>query len=144
MEFCIFMFNFCYKNEHTFFIVHFALYRFRRFVLKRAVVTEKCLGDPICFARLRCPSKAIKKSNRRTRMPIWCFKYSEVEQDKCVGCGNCSSQCQFGALAYSPLNNRPIIDPEKCFGCGLCRDSCEEQAIYMIDRDALSLTRGKY
>jgi Pyruvate/2-oxoacid:ferredoxin oxidoreductase delta subunit len=67
--------------------------------MKKAVVTERCLGDPICFARLRCPSKAIKKSNRRTRMPIWFFRYSEVDRDRCVGCGNCVKVCLHKAIS---------------------------------------------
>lgn len=71
--------------------------------MNKAVVTEKCLGDPICLARLKCPSKAIKKSNRRTRMPIWFFKYSEVEQDKCVGCGNCVKYCLHKAIKLVPV-----------------------------------------
>jgi len=71
--------------------------------MKRAIVTEKCLGDPICLARLRCPSKAIGKSNRRTRVPIWFFKYSEVDPLKCVGCGNCVRACLHKAIVLVPV-----------------------------------------
>jgi len=77
--------------------------------MKKAVVTEKCLGDPICFARLKCPSKAIKKSKRRTRMPIWFFKYSEVEQDKCVGCGNCVEVCLHKAIKLVPVEEHLFV-----------------------------------
>jgi len=77
--------------------------------MKKAVVTEKCLGDPICFARLKCPSKAIKKSNRRTRMPIWFFKYSEVQPDKCVGCGTCVKNCLHKAIKLIPVEEHLYV-----------------------------------
>jgi len=71
--------------------------------MKRAVVTDRCLGDPICLARLRCPSKAIGKSKRRTRVPIWFFKYSEVDPLRCVGCGNCVRACLHKAIVLVPV-----------------------------------------
>lgn len=66
--------------------------------MKKAFVTDKCLGDPICFARIKCPSKAIRKSNRRTKIPIWFFKSSEIEKDKCIGCGTCIKFCLHKAI----------------------------------------------
>ena len=66
--------------------------------MKKAIITEKCLGDPICLARLRCPAKAIRKTERRTRMPIWFFRYSEVDHKKCLGCGRCVKVCLHKAI----------------------------------------------
>ena len=66
--------------------------------MKKAYITENCLGDPICFARLNCPSKAIKKSTIRTKIPIWFFRRSEVEIDKCRGCGKCVRHCLHKAI----------------------------------------------
>ena len=82
--------------------------------MKRAIVTQRCLGDPICLARLRCPSKAIRKSNRRTRVPIWFFKYSEVDPLKCVGCGNCVRTCLHKAIILVPVEERIRIEEEMC------------------------------
>jgi len=67
-----------------------------------------------------------------------------VEPDKCIGCGKCASRCQFGAMNFAPTLNRPIIDARKCFGCGLCKESCEQQAIKLIDRNEIPITRGMY
>ena len=67
-----------------------------------------------------------------------------VDPSKCVGCRKCASICQFGALSFSPLLNRPIIRSESCFGCGLCRDRCENQAINLIDRNIVPEARSKY
>jgi len=77
--------------------------------VKKAFVTEKCLGDPICFARLKCPSGALKKSKRRTKIPIWFFKYSEVDQDKCVGCGSCVKNCLHKAIKLVQVEDRICI-----------------------------------
>ena len=67
-----------------------------------------------------------------------------VDPNKCVGCRKCASSCQFGALSFSPLVNRPIVRSELCFGCGLCRDRCENQAINLIDRNIVPEARSKY
>lgn len=58
---------------------------------------------------------------------------STHDQEKCIGCGECSSLCHFeartldqgGILAYNVL---------KCFGCGLCITQCPQDAIKMIRR----------
>ncbi len=67
-----------------------------------------------------------------------------VNPNKCIGCGKCVSRCQFGAINFSSSINRPIIDAKRCFGCGLCKESCEEQAIRLVDRDEIPITRGMY
>ena len=77
--------------------------------MKKAVITEKCLGDPICLARLKCPSKAIKKSNRRTKIPIWFFKSSEVDPDKCRGCGICVKTCLHKAIVLVAIEEHVHI-----------------------------------
>jgi len=67
-----------------------------------------------------------------------------IDPNKCIGCKKCASRCQFGALQFSPVLNRPIIDVKRCFGCGLCKESCEENAIKLVDRDGIPIIRGKY
>jgi len=67
-----------------------------------------------------------------------------VNPNKCIGCKKCASRCQFGALHFSSVLNRPMIDAKKCFGCGLCKDSCEDNAIKLVDRNGIPITRGNY
>ena len=67
-----------------------------------------------------------------------------VDPNSCVGCQQCVSRCQFGALSFASSLNRPIIDPKRCFGCGLCKESCEEQAIRLVDRESVPSIRGNY
>jgi len=59
---------------------------------------------------------------------------AKVDSSKCDGCQACASRCQFGALTFNSLMNRPFIDGWKCFGCGLCSTACPQGAIGMADR----------
>jgi heterodisulfide reductase subunit A-like polyferredoxin len=47
---------------------------------------------------------------------------SQVDEDLCIGCGDCVEYCQFGALEVVDGLNR--VDYEKCMGCGVCADVC--------------------
>jgi len=48
--------------------------------------------------------------------------YSEIEADKCIGCGNCTKRCQVHAISF--IGNYATVDHEKCIGCGLCVTGC--------------------
>ena len=67
-----------------------------------------------------------------------------LNKDRCIGCGKCSSSCQFGALTNSQSDSQPQISLEACYGCGICHDICEESAIQLVDRNLFPETRGKY
>lgn len=47
----------------------------------------------------------------------------------CVGCGDCVSVCQFGALSMDPVTGLPVVDEEKCTGCGACAKACPKSVI---------------
>jgi dihydropyrimidine dehydrogenase (NAD+) subunit PreA len=50
---------------------------------------------------------------------------SDVDLQKCIGCGFCSVVCNdSGYQAIQMFDKRPIIDREKCDGCGLCIQIC--------------------
>ena len=61
----------------------------------------------------------------------------QVDWDRCIGCKDCMSQCQFGAQFYSSANQKVYIAPEKCFGCGVCRAACAQEAIALLPRQAI-------
>lgn len=42
----------------------------------------------------------------------------------CLGCGDCVSKCQFGALCMDPETGLPVVDEEKCTACGACVKAC--------------------
>ncbi|MHA1482910.1 MAG: NAD-dependent dihydropyrimidine dehydrogenase subunit PreA [Candidatus Heimdallarchaeaceae archaeon] len=67
--------------------------------------------------------KNIEKHNSLSR------KYrlvSQVDPDKCVGCGLCSRVCKDSAYQAIEMSDKriPIIDENKCDGCGLCNQIC--------------------
>ena len=67
-----------------------------------------------------------------------------LDIDKCQGCKECISMCQFGALKYSPSLKRVLVDPKKCFGCGLCRHACSFGALQLRPREEVPGLKGQY
>jgi NAD-dependent dihydropyrimidine dehydrogenase PreA subunit len=61
----------------------------------------------------------------------------QVDWERCIGCKECMSQCQFGAQYYSSANQKVYISPEKCFGCGVCRAACTQDAIQLLPRQSV-------
>ncbi len=59
---------------------------------------------------------------------------AEVDAEKCTGCRECGSVCQFEAVTYSETDHRAQVNWERCFGCGVCRAVCPEEAIALVDR----------
>jgi Pyruvate/2-oxoacid:ferredoxin oxidoreductase delta subunit len=57
-----------------------------------------------------------------------------VDPGPCEGCRQCMRVCQFGAIVYSPSNQKVTIDQKACYGCGICRSSCSRNAIRLEDR----------
>jgi len=57
-----------------------------------------------------------------------------IDPDACNGCKACLRQCQFGALRYSAVNKKVLVDARACFGCGVCREACHHEAIGLHER----------
>ena len=47
----------------------------------------------------------------------------------CVGCGDCVSACQFGALSMDPQTGLPVVDESQCTACGACAKACPKGVI---------------
>lgn len=50
-----------------------------------------------------------------------------IDESKCTGCGNCISECPFGAIVVQ--NHRPIVVRLMCEGCGVCKVVCPVNAV---------------
>ena len=55
---------------------------------------------------------------------------ARVNEDLCIGCGECAGYCQFGAI--SVVANLNHVDLEKCMGCGVCTSHCPQGAIELV------------
>ncbi len=54
-----------------------------------------------------------------------------VDEDLCLGCGDCLEYCQFDALS---LNGVIQVEARRCVGCGVCVSSCPENALFLARR----------
>jgi heterodisulfide reductase subunit A len=60
---------------------------------------------------------------------------SQVDAEKCIGCGLCDEICAFNAIILEDPEGkgyRAKNIPASCKGCGLCAASCPQQAIDML------------
>jgi ferredoxin len=62
---------------------------------------------------------------------------SRVDQELCIGCGDCNAYCQFEALYVTDGINHVVYD--KCMGCGICTSKCEQGALLLVRDEAKGL-----
>lgn len=56
--------------------------------------------------------------------------YAMIDQNSCIGCEDCTTVCQYGAIEIS--NGTAESDPALCDGCGLCSEVCPEGAVELL------------
>lgn len=74
-----------------------------------------------------CCCGAMGAHQRGTPMLASSGYISVVDEDLCIGCGECNDFCQFYALSLD--NGYAKIDQSLCMGCGICLSHCSEGAI---------------
>ncbi|MBO4738337.1 MAG: RnfABCDGE type electron transport complex subunit B [Bacteroidales bacterium] len=50
----------------------------------------------------------------------------------CLGCGDCTKACKFGALHINPATGLPEVDAEKCVACGACVNTCPRKLLALV------------
>jgi len=55
------------------------------------------------------------------------FGIQQIDQDKCVNCGNCARVCAYNAIEMSP---NPVVNHDKCNGCWTCYNTCPKKAVH--------------
>ena len=72
----------------------------------------------------------------KSGVPMLCSSgyMAVVDQDKCVGCGNCTKYCQFNAMRVQEKDGRKVlrIRPKRCMGCGICVSKCPKDALSLV------------
>lgn len=58
--------------------------------------------------------------------------FAMVDEDLCIGCGECEVSCQFDAITIDDI---AVIDRVICVGCGVCTRVCPEGAISLLRRE---------
>ena len=52
----------------------------------------------------------------------------EVDQEKCIGCGECIDICPNEVLELVD-EKAEVVETEECVGCESCVEVCEQEAI---------------
>lgn len=54
----------------------------------------------------------------------------KLDEEACIGCGNCTTVCPHRVLALQGEKAR-IVDKNGCMECGACATNCPVEAIYV-------------
>ena len=52
----------------------------------------------------------------------------------CLGKGDCTNACNFGAISMDPQTGLPVVDYEKCTACGACVKACPKGVIELRNK----------
>ena len=61
--------------------------------------------------------------------------YTEVDSEKCTGCGLCVTRCQVNAVTIDESLNVSKINLDRCIGCGNCIASCPTESRSLIKKE---------
>ena len=56
--------------------------------------------------------------------------YMKIDTEKCVGCGECASDCPFGVPV---VENGVAVIGRLCRLCGVCEQTCPTEAITFVN-----------
>ncbi|CAB5088180.1 Ferredoxin [Olavius algarvensis associated proteobacterium Delta 3] len=71
--------------------------------------------------------KMLKRSDKPAQIACTSY-YAVVDEESCIGCGDCKDRCQMEALVVDEVAQ---VDLGRCIGCGLCVPSCDVDAIFL-------------
>jgi ferredoxin len=77
-----------------------------------------------------CCCGAIQAMRNGTPMLASSGYVSRIDEDLCIGCGDCITTCQFDALFLQ--DSVVAVDEARCMGCGVCVTHCNEGAPQLV------------
>ncbi len=89
----------------------------------------KDIPDTVAQAKGAAAAAAVPLAQGRVKIDP---AISEIDRDKCSGCGICEPLCPYGAISMSAFNGghtRALIEMTQCKGCGVCTTACPSAAI---------------
>jgi Pyruvate/2-oxoacid:ferredoxin oxidoreductase delta subunit len=98
-----------------------------------------------------CCCGAIRAHRNGTPLLASSGYVSTVDDEQCIGCGDCNDFCQFFALTLT--DGHAAIDTELCMGCGVCVSHCPQGALSLqrqsakgepLDIDCLFQALGRF
>ena len=64
---------------------------------------------------------------------MWIPNYhKDVDEARCIGCGECVMSCPRMILTLKQLSGQKIctiVDSDNCIGCSACQHACRDKAI---------------
>jgi len=54
---------------------------------------------------------------------------AQVDEEICVGCGNCERACSYEAVKVDSARRKAVVNAALCEGCGACAVSCPSGAM---------------
>lgn len=91
----------------------------------------KDIPDTVAQARAAASAAAVPLAQGRVKVNP---TISEINQEKCSGCGICAPLCPYGAISMNvtdPNHPRARIEMTQCKGCGVCTTACPSTAIML-------------
>lgn len=77
-----------------------------------------------------CCCGAMGAHHRGTPMLASSGFISRVNEELCIGCGECNEYCQFFALSLN--DGHAVVDATTCMGCGSCVSHCSQEALSLV------------
>ena len=78
-----------------------------------------------------CNSRTFPGHEYFVNLPIVTF----VDEESCIGCGNCIEVCPYGAIELKEGGKRgqvAEVNPGLCKGCGTCPGACPSSSIQQL------------
>lgn len=79
----------------------------------------------------------LKHDGEKISKPYFGMKQALIDQDKCIQCGICKTNCRFDSIHF---DGTYVVDEFSCEGCSVCEYLCPENAIKMVDNESGEMT----